>query len=633
MKGKGERMKKYLVLAIVVLLVLPLAFNLSMGNESNDDIKFNECTECGNAALDLYPVGRDLTTQGNWICRYGYCGYALPFATPPFKEVAVGETTGIGESAHEYWWREPWSVPGEKYYSYEDYLGGLYILEYNITGSEGPPRALVDNDTDYYRPSWYGHDSAITVTLTGMAGNYNLSIYFLDWDAPTGGDRRRLRVNVTSSGDWDSADLGDPFIENFAAGVYAVFEVNSDGTIIIEVTNLFVATPYAVIAGIFLDSVSGPLTGVSFVGTDRDTKGNWRTRYGNDYYLLPGFDVPTSNVKHTPVDKSYDVTNIAPGSYAVSSGVFQFAADDARTYGAYPYIGLYAAYEWVDNSTATALDTRMLMYPVDKIYYGYPPTPLDRRYFGVWDSGELNGLLNYFTIRLKIPAGRYILSIYAADFEQAGRSETIEIWNEPMTDLLDSQHISAVEINNGIYIQWLVEGPRIINIKAIADPGNLNSLINGIFLNCMGYCGKTPGFWKNNIRKALEEKGRGIQVPKQSIINALDAITTSFGEGSVWDFDWLTFEGTDAEKLSQASVILEYGGNDMEAKAKRQILALLLTIAHYGGQLDVILIGWYDGGQAKTLVGWITTILNEYNAENYEVAKDLADYLNNSGCE
>ena len=71
----------------------------------------------------------------------------------------------------------------------------------------------------------------------------------------------------------------------------------------------------------------------------------------------------------------------------------------------------------------------------------------------------------------------------------------------------------------------------------------------------------------------------------------------------------------------------------MEAKARRQILALLLTATHYGGQLDMILIGWDDGGVTKTLVGWITTILNEYNAGNYEVAKDLADYLNNAGCE
>jgi len=275
----------------------------------------------------------------------------------------------------------------------------------------------------------------------------------------------------------------------------------------------------------------------------------------------------------------------------------------------------------------------MLMYPIPKIYNGYPPTPLDRRYFGVWDSGEMNGLLNYFMMRLRIPEGGYIFSIYAADFEQIGRSETVEIWNDVMTNLLDSQHITAAEINNGIYVQWLVQGPTVINIKVIADTGNLNSFLNGIFLNCMGYCGKTPGFWKNNIRKALEGRQNGIQVTKQNLINALDMITASYGQGTIWGFDWLTFQGTNDDKLSQAWNILDYGGNDMEAKARKQILALLLTAAHYGGSLEIIPIGWYEGGQVKTLVGWITTILNEYNSENFEVAKDLADYLNNAGCE
>ena len=434
--------------------------------------------------MDFGYVGRDLTTLGNWTDQeYGDCGYALPWGTPNKTEVAVGITTGIGESAHEFWWREPWSVPGEKYYAYEDYLGGLLILEYNITGAVGPPRALVDNDTDYYRPSWYGNDSSITVTLSGIAGDYNLSIYFLDWDAPGGGLQRNLKVNVTSSGDWDTVTLGNTFIENFAAGTYAIFEVESDGTIKIEVVSL--GWNGAVISGIFLDSVSGPLTGVTFVGTDRFTKGNWRSSYGNDYYLLAGFNVPASNVSYMPIDKAHDVTNIPLGSYTVSSGAFQFAADDARTYGGYPYIGQYAAYEWIDNSTAAALDTRVLIYPKDKIYYGYPPTPLDRRYYGQWDSGEMNGLLNYFTMNLSIPEDRYIFSIYAADFEQMGRSETIEIWDSSMTTLLDSQHITSAEINNGIYVKWLVQGPRNIIIKVIADPGNLNSFIDGIFLNCL----------------------------------------------------------------------------------------------------------------------------------------------------
>lgn len=626
-----NELKKYSILAIVVLLVLPLAFNLSMGNECN---QCGECNECGNGPLDFSYVGRDLITQGNWIAsRYGDCGYALPYATPPLKEVAVGETTGIGESAHEYWWREPWSVPGEKYYAYEDYLGGLYILEYNITGPEGPPRALVDNDTDYYRPSWYCHDSTITVTLNGISGNYNLSVYLLDWDAPTGGLRRKLEVNVTSGGNSDAVTLGTTFPENFAAGTYAIFEVNSDGTIKIEVTKL--GGKNATLSGIFLDSVSDALTGVRFVELDRGTKGNWRSVYGSSYYLLSGFNVPASNVSHSPINKGYDVTNIPLGDYDVSAGVCQFAADDARTYGPYGdtgYIGQYSAYEWSRPVDQTNSDSRVLIYPVNRTYIGYPPTPLNGRIFGAWDSGEMGWPLNYFIIELKIPEGKYILSIYAMDFSYTGHSETIEIWDELMTTKLDSQYIEADKINNGIYVQWLVSGERIINIKVIADPGKLNSFIDGIFLNCLGYCGKTPGFWKNNIRKALEGRERGTQVSKQSIINALDTITISYGDGSIWDFDWLTFEGTDAQKLNQALDILQYNGNDMEAKARRQILALLLTTTHYGGQLDILLIGWYDGGIAKTLIGWITTILNEYNAENYEVAKDLADYLNNLQC-
>ncbi len=472
-KGKVHRLRKYTSLAVVVVLVLPIAFSLSMGNAYNN-----------NEAADLSYVGRDLTTRGDWIgSQYGSCGYALPYVELKSKEVAIGETTGIGESAHEFWWREPWSVPGEKYYPYEDYLGGHFILEYEVIGPEGPPRALVDKDSDYYRPSWYCSDSSITVTLNGIIGDYSLSIYFLDWDAPSGGAHRKVEVNISSSGDWDIAMLGTTFPENFAAGTYAIFEVNSDGTIRINVTRL--GGENAVISGIFLDEIIGPVSGVNFIGSDRETKGNWRPSYGNYHYLLPGFNVPVSGVSYEPIVKAYDETNIPSGDYEVSGGVCQYAADVARTYGSYPYIGLYAAYEWALNNTETASDPRMLIYPEDKLYLGYPPTPLNGRVLGVWDSGELNGLLNYFIMKVDIPEGDYIFSIYAADFVQIGRSETIEVWDELMTTLLDSQYITSGEINNGIYVQWFVQGPRTISIKVIADLGNLNSLINGIFVNSL----------------------------------------------------------------------------------------------------------------------------------------------------
>jgi len=243
--------------------------------------------------------------------------------------------------------------------------------------------------------------------------------------------------------------------------------------------------------------------------------------------------------------------------------------------------------------------------------------------------------LNYFIIKLKIPKGEYILSIYTMDFARFGRSETIEIWDESMSNLLDSQYITSDEINKGIYIQWFVRGPRVLNIKVIADLGNLNSFVDGIFLNCLDcYCGKTIGFWKTNIWKALYRWKRGIQVSKEDIIKALDTITNLYGENSIWGFDWLTFKGSDDRKLRQALNILWYeeDARNMEVKAKAQILALLLTDTHYKEHFDVVQIDWYEGGQTRTIVGWITTILYEYNFGNYEVAKDLADYLNNIEC-
>jgi len=193
--------------------------------------------------------------------------------------------------------------------------------------------------------------------------------------------------------------------------------------------------------------------------------------------------VPVSTMTYKPVNKLYDETNFPSGNYTVSEGACQFAADDARTYGEYPYIGQYAAYTWSRPPEETASDPRVLVYPEDKIYYGYPPTPLNGRIYGQWDAGEMGQPLNYFIMNLTIPNGIFIFSVYVMDFANAGRSETIEIWDKSMT-ILDSQYINSSEINNGTYIQWYVKGPTVINIKTIADPGKLNCFIDGIFLNC-----------------------------------------------------------------------------------------------------------------------------------------------------
>jgi len=620
-----------IILAIALVTVVCVSslavVNVVSGREREEDSEDCCCCE----STPFFYVGRDWTTKGNWIEHgYGDCGYALPYGEPNEREIAIGSISAVeyGYLEANMSWRTPWSVepplPEQKFYPYQDYRGGYNILDYEVLGSEGPPRALVDVDSDEYRTTWYYNDSSIVIDVS-VSGDYRVALYFLDWYMP------KNIVNITVSSGGYSADTslgegvpGNYFKEAFASGVYALFDVHSEGKININVTKF--SGDGAVISGVFLDTI-GPVTGVSFVGFDRETMGNWRGVYGSDYYLLAGFNVPV--VGCFDFQFTYDETNMA-GFYEVSSGVQQCAADVSRYYGEYPFIGRYAAYEWADKTFGSYDTSRVLTYPTDKLYPDYPP-PKNDKIYGQWDSGEFGLPLNYFIINLTIPSGRFILSIYAVDLEEIGRSELVEVWDKEMATLLDSQHIGANEINNGVYIQWLVSGPTALNIKVIADEGNLNSFIDGIFLNCLKFwCGKTIGFWKNNIRKALMCRTRGTQVSRQDILDALAEISENYGKGSMWNFEWLTFDGSELFNLMKAYNTLasrswferrwNWKANDMEYKARAQILALLLTISHF-----------YNGDPG-ILTESVNTILNSYISGDYEAAKNLADFLNNLEC-
>jgi len=383
--------------------------------DDSDDCCCDCCSCCGSA---FAYVGRDYTTKGNWTERgYGDCGYALPYAEPNENEVAVGETTAVNltDMETEFWWRTPWSVlpdnPAWMFYPYQDYLGGLNILKYEIIGPEGPPRPLVNSSGSCYRPTWYYNDSLIEITLY-VSGDYRLALYFLDWELK----KNIMNVTVSSGGFSETVRLGDGVPGNYfyyglAGGVYVVFNVHSDDNITITVEDI--NDDGAIISGVFLDEIA-PTSGVSFVGLDRTVLGNWRGVYGSTYYLLAGFNAP--NVGDNDFDYSYDETNMA-GLYEVSDGVVQHAADTARCFGEYPFIGRYAAYEWADKTFGSYDTDRVLTYPAERIYHGYPP-PLNEKIYGVWDSGEFGWFLNYFIIKLEIPEGKYLLSLYVMDISK-----------------------------------------------------------------------------------------------------------------------------------------------------------------------------------------------------------------------
>lgn len=142
--------------------------------------------------------------------------------------------------------------------------------------------------------------------------------------------------------------------------------------------------------------------------------------------------------------------------------------------------------------------------------------------------------------------------------------------------------------------------------------------------------GLSKGFWKSNIKKWLVKDGKGTQVDLEDIEQYLWSINETYGQ----DFDFLNFTNTtDDAHLWKAYEILDIpDSSNMTMKAQAQILALLLTAEHIEGYeesgVQIPDMGWgycYTG----SMDGAIAEILDLYSDGEYELAKDLADYLNN----
>ncbi|MDD1767887.1 MAG: Ig-like domain-containing protein [Methanomassiliicoccales archaeon] len=141
--------------------------------------------------------------------------------------------------------------------------------------------------------------------------------------------------------------------------------------------------------------------------------------------------------------------------------------------------------------------------------------------------------------------------------------------------------------------------------------------------------GYTPGFWKNNVGKQIGMvNGKGIQVPLSQIITYLNNIDTQFGDA--YDLDFLKFTGSNYEKALKAYNILKLPDNsdNMELKAQKMILALLLTIQWQGADY---LNGCVDMpiGDDMTIADAMDDILHWYTHNNFTAAKNLADWINN----
>lgn len=246
-------------------------------------------------------------------------------------------------------------------------------------------------------------------------------------------DDRSHRVGLYAV-DWDSrarvqridifdaasnALLDSRTMDNFWGGQYVIWTLR--GHVRLEVTRLGGAN--AVVSGLFFDptttGVTSPTT-AAFVAMDKTTQGNWRGMYGASGYGIAG-----------------DVVTLP--AYA------QLAVRDA------------AVWTWA----ALTADVRALQRAdgtgrVAAAAYGAA-----------------------FEIDLHLTDGRsHRVALYSVDWENAGRSQQIDILDAETGALLDSHTISSYSA--GVYLVWDISGHVVIRVKNTGWP---NAVVSGLFID------------------------------------------------------------------------------------------------------------------------------------------------------
>ena len=327
-------------------------------------------------------VTQDTTTKGNWQGTYGQDGYVV-----------------IADQSSDPSYVTP--LPG----------GQTQVVWASSTNDvRGLQKA--SNPSDRIAGVWYT-DSSMSIDLAmNDSSPHQVALYCVDWD----GGGRSQTVDIL---DTNGNVLNTRTLSNFTGGVYLVW--NLTGHVKIRIT--FTGGYNAVMTGLFFGGMNVVTSSgtASFVSQDTTTKGNWRTVYGTDGYVV---------VQDQSSNPSY-VTPTPTGQGDVY---------------------------WT-NSTS---DVRGLQKPSN---------PSDR-IAGVWYS------FTSFTVDLNMIDGNsHQLAVYCVDWDNAHRTQTLDIL-DTNGSVLDTRSLS--NFSGGTYLIWNVSGHVKLRVTLT---GGWNAVLSGLFFH------------------------------------------------------------------------------------------------------------------------------------------------------
>jgi hypothetical protein len=282
--------------------------------------------------------------------------------------------------------------------------------------------------------------------------------------------------------DWDSqgrserVDVVDPStgtvldsrtISSFSQGVYLSWQLTRN----IDLRFTALAGPNAVLDGIFFDHVDSK----AFLGADTTTQGNWNGVYGTDGYDIIG-----------------DLSSIPTYAQLTTTNAFN--------------------YLWTGSTT----DIRALVKA--------DPGATDRIAASLYNqSGQ-------FSINIDLTDGlSHVVTLYALDWDQAGRSERVDLIDQSTGNVLDSRTISA--FSGGTYLSWNIRG----NVSFRVTRTSQNCVISGIFFGGINSArfSSTNTTTQGNWEGVYGHNGYDI-VGDQSSIPSYAQLTTSNATTVVW---------------------------------------------------------------------------------------------------
>ena len=433
----------------------------------------------------------DTTTQGTWKGVYGSNGSAIDSDStnyPAYATVALN---------------------GESNYVWASSSTDVRALESGVSSGR-------------IASTWYSSSFTFNINLTD--GNaHQIAMYALDWDAL--GRAETITLTDAISG----AILDTRNISNFSNGEWLVW--NLTGNVLVTVTQT--GDQNGVISGIFFDPATPLTPGFEVLATpsSQSTGRSAIVKYTVSVSPSGGFagtvalsatGLPTgatASFNPTSITGSGTATltvttnsTIAGGSYPIAvtgtSGSLTntatvtlavqviipasavFAKYDLTTEGTWK--GVYGSNGWAiaDDSTSYPAYATVAFNGESNYVWASSTTAVQ-----ALESGVTNGRVattwyssSSFTINVNLTDGNtHQVAMYAVDWGDLGRAQTITLTDANSGALLDTRSIS--NFSNGEWLVWNLSGNVLVTVTLTGDQ---NAVISGIFFDPPATL--TPGF-------------------------------------------------------------------------------------------------------------------------------------------